>query len=110
MEENERITYGTDNVFDDLGFANPEDHLVKAKLVLAISRALKVRGITQVVAAEILGIDQPKVSKLLRGHFRGFSTERLLHFLNLLGQDVIITIISQPLPENRNGHISVAMA
>jgi predicted XRE-type DNA-binding protein len=65
---------------------------------------------TQAGAAALMGLDQPKVSKLLRGHFRGYSSDRLLHILNLLGQDVIITIVSSPTAEKRTGHISVALA
>jgi len=39
-------------------------------------------------AAAQLGIDQAKLSKLLAGQMAGFSIERLVHFLSLLGQDV----------------------
>ena len=61
-------------------------------------------------AAALMQLDQPKVSKLLSGHHRGFSSDRLLHILNLLGQDVIITIVSSPTQDKRTGHISVAMS
>ena len=111
MEGNETmIEYGSGNVFADLGFPDPEEHLAKAKLVRAIGIAMKARRLTQVEAAKLLGIDQPKVSKLLRGHYRGYSSDRLLHFLNLLGQDVVITILPGPGSEHRTGHISVAIA
>jgi predicted XRE-type DNA-binding protein len=110
MEENENITYGTTNVFADLGYPDAEEHFAKAQLVHAISNTLKARNMTQAEAAALMGLDQPKVSKLLRGHFRGYSSDRLLHILNLLGQDVIITIVSGPPAEKRTGHISVAMA
>lgn len=110
MEENETVTYGTTNVFADLGYPDAEEHFAKAQLVYAISSTLKAKNLTQEQAAEMIGLDQPKVSKLLRGHFRGYSSDRLLHILNLLGQDVVITIVSPPLAEQRTGHISVAMA
>ena len=110
MEENENVTCGTTNVFADLGYPDAEAHLAKAKLVHAISNALNALTMTQAEAAALMGLDQPKVSKLLRGHFRGFSSDRLLHILNLLGQDVIITIVSGPVAEKRTGHISVAIA
>ena len=110
MESNETmIEYGSGNVFADLGFPDPEEHLAKAKLVRAIGITLKARGLTQTEAAELIGIDQPKVSKLLRGHYRGYSSDRLLHFLNLLGQDIVITILPGPVAEKRPGHISVAI-
>ena len=79
--------------------------------ITGICQIIAQRRLTQTKAAEIMGLDQPKVSKLLRGHHRGYSSDRLLHILNLLGQDVIITVVSIPLAsEPRLGHISVAMA
>ena len=110
MEEDEpMIESGSGNVFADLGFQDPDEHLAKAKLVRAIGLTMKARGLTQAGAAEIMGIDQPKISKLLRGQFRGYSSDRLLHFLNLLGQDIVITILPSPVIEKRQGHISVAI-
>ena len=62
--------------------------------------------LTQSRAAHILGIDQPKISRLLRGQLSGFSTERLIHFLTLLGRDVEIT--DKPAPRSRRqGHLRV---
>jgi predicted XRE-type DNA-binding protein len=62
--------------------------------------------LTQTRAAHILRIDQPKISRLLRGQLSGFSTERLIHFLTLLGRDVEITV--KPAPRSRRqGHLRV---
>jgi predicted XRE-type DNA-binding protein len=80
------------NVFADIGLPNAEEHLLKAQLVVRIDHLLRERGLKQVAAAELFGIKQPDVSKMLRGDFRQFSVERLLRFLVLLGQDVDITI------------------
>ena len=104
------VTESSGNVFADLGYPDAEEHLAKSKLVLAIANALKPRNKTQAAAAALMGLDQPKVSKLLRGHFRGFSSDRLMHILNLLGQDVIITILPGPADEKRVGRISVAVS
>jgi predicted XRE-type DNA-binding protein len=52
--------------------------------------ALKKRGLKQVETAELFGVRQPDVSKMLRGDFRQFSVERLLRFLVALDQDVIV--------------------
>ncbi len=82
----------TGNVFADLGLPDAEEHLVKAGLVLKISKAIRARGMTQAEAAAALGIDQPKVSALLRGQFRGYSVERLMRFLVSLGHDVEIVV------------------
>lgn len=83
---------GSRNVFRDLGFANAEDHLVKAQLVYKIDAILKSRKLTQVEAGKLFGISQPDVSKLLRGEFRQFSVERLLRFVVALDHDVEIVI------------------
>jgi predicted XRE-type DNA-binding protein len=81
------------NVFADLGLPNPEEMLAKAELAIKIAEILRRRRLTQVQAAEVLGVDQPKVSALIRGRLSGFSIERLLRFLLLLGTDVSITIM-----------------
>jgi len=78
--------------FNDLGIPNAEEHLVKAQLVFKIDRIMKRRRLKQAEAAELLGIKQPDVSKMLRGDFRQFSVERLLCFLVALDQDVEIVI------------------
>ena len=83
---------GSGNVFQDLGVPNAAEHLIKAKLVFKIDSILKKRGLKQVEAAEILGVRQPDVSKMLRGEFRQFSVERLLRFLVALDQNVEIVV------------------
>jgi len=80
------------NVFADLGVADAGEHLIKAGLVLKIDRAIRQRRLTQAAAAELMGIDQPKVSAILSGRFRGYSVERLMRFLVALGQDVEIVV------------------
>jgi predicted XRE-type DNA-binding protein len=80
------------NVFKDLGVSTPEESLAKAELTAKIAGIIASRKLTQSAAAEILGVDQPKISALLRGRLAGFSTDRLLRFLTALGTDVDIVI------------------
>jgi predicted XRE-type DNA-binding protein len=80
------------NVFADIAVPNPEECLAKAKLVQGIADAIAERKLTQAQAAGILGVDQPKVSALVRGKVEGFSIDRLLRFLNALGRDVEIIV------------------
>ncbi len=82
----------TGNVFADLGMADADEHLVKAGLVVKISRIIRQRKLTQTAAAHLMRIDQPKVSAMLSGHFRGYSVERLMRFLVALGHDVEIVV------------------
>jgi predicted XRE-type DNA-binding protein len=79
-------------VFADLGLPDAENRMTKAKLAHQISLLIEAAGLNQAKAAERLGIDQPKVSNLLRGRLSLFSTERLIHFLTLLNQDIILTV------------------
>jgi predicted XRE-type DNA-binding protein len=83
---------GSRNVFQDIGVPNAEEHLVKAQLVFKIGAIMKKRRLKQVQAADLLGVRQPDVSKMLRGEFRQFSVERLLRFLVALNQDVEIVV------------------
>src|SRR5271166_139913 len=70
------------NVFADLGLSDPQDRLAKAQLVHRICQFVKERRLTQVEAAALMGLDQPKISALLRGRLKGFSVERLFRCLN----------------------------
>lgn len=80
------------NVFRDLGHPNPDEALVKAKLAIHIGKIVESKGWNQEEAASRLGIDQPKVSKILRGQLREFSMERLLGCLRAIGCDVEIVL------------------
>ena len=83
---------GSGNVFADLGLADAGEHLIKAGLVVKIDRTIRQRRLTQAAAAELMGIDQPKVSSMLAGQFRGYSVERLMRFLVALGLNVEIVV------------------
>ena len=82
----------TGNVFADLGLADAGEHLIKAGLVARIDRTIGQRKLTQAAAAQIMVIDQPKISAMLAGRFRGYSVERLVRFLVALGHDVEIVV------------------
>jgi predicted XRE-type DNA-binding protein len=83
---------GGRNVFKDIGVPNAEEHFIKAQLVFKIDTLMKKRGLKQKEAADLFGVRQPDVSKMLRGEFRQFSVERLLRFLVALDQDVEIVV------------------
>src|SRR5438128_10517845 len=86
------VTPSSGNVFADLGLAEPEELLAKAELMRQIGTAIQERGLTQAQAAEILGVDQPKISALLNGRLSGFSMDRLVRFLVALDRDVQIVV------------------
>ena len=84
------------NVFKDLGLPNAEEALAKAELAHKITLLVMQRGLSQVNAAKLLDVDQPKISALMRGNLSGFSLERLLRLLLRLGQDIKITVKACP--------------
>jgi predicted XRE-type DNA-binding protein len=91
-EDDIAVTPGSGNVFVDLGVADAEEELAKAKLASHIRAAISRRKLTQSRAAALMGIDQPKVSALVNGRLTGFSGDRLLRCLTALGQDVDIVV------------------
>lgn len=89
----EKIEYSVSsgNVYADFGFSNPEEAKTKADLAMLITEIIKEKDLTQQQAADLMNIDQPKVSKIIRGLLSEFSIERLLKFVLALGFDIEIT-------------------
>lgn len=87
-----KVTPGGGNVFADLGLPEAEDRLLKAQLALKIRQLIEQKELTQAEVAPLLGLDQPKVSNLVRGRLAGFSVERLFGILNRLGHNVEVRI------------------
>ena len=93
------------NVFADLGFRNSKQELLKAKLTVEIYKLLKKRGVTQTAAAKLLGTTQAQVSALMRCKPVSVSVGRLMEFLNVLGQDIEVTV--KPATRRKTGDMSV---
>jgi predicted XRE-type DNA-binding protein len=108
-ENDAKIIRGTGNVFADLGYANADERQTKLRLAHAINGVVARRRLTQVAAAEKLGVNQPKVSALAGYKLKGFSVERLMTFLTALDQDVEIVIRKKP-RSRAAGRISVIAA
>ena len=104
-----RIVRGSGNVFADLGFTDAEERQTKVRLAVAINRIVEQRALSQVRAATILKISQPKVSALSNFKLAGFSVERLMTFLTALDRDVSIVIKKKP-RSRPAGRISVIAA
>jgi len=97
------------NIFADLGRPDAEEALARVRLAQQIAEIIERQGLSQTEAADIMGLDQPKVSALVRGRLSGFSTDRLLRCLMLLGQDVDIIVRDKPRDQPK-AHISVVVA
>lgn len=94
------------NIFADLGFADAEDMKAKSMLAIHIRRSIKELNLTQAAAADKLGVNQPKISSIVNGKLDGFTTDRLMHYLNKLGCDVELKVSAPHL--GREGHVSFA--
>lgn len=88
----EKVEMSSGNVFADLGFADADERMLKAQLAVKIAELIERKGWTQAHAAEMIGLDQPKVSHLSRGRLSGFSADRLFAILNRLGHSVEVRI------------------
>jgi predicted XRE-type DNA-binding protein len=104
-----KIVRSSGNVFTDLGFADAGERQTKVRLAIAINDVLQRRGLSQGKAAELLNINQPKVSALSKYRLEGFSVERLMRFLTSLNQDVEIIIRNRP-RTRRPGRVFVTAA
>jgi predicted XRE-type DNA-binding protein len=92
MAREARVVKSSGNVFADLGLPDADNHYAKASIALLIGKIIEKSDLTQAQAASKMRIKQPDVSKLLRGNFEGFSLERLLLLVRLLGSDIEIKI------------------
>ena len=93
---NRESTPSSGNVFADLNLPQADDLLAKAELAAKIIAEIQRQRMTQIQAAAVLRIDQPKISALKQGKLAGFSIERLMRFLVLLGRDIEITVKGRP--------------
>ncbi len=105
----EQVIHGTTNVFADLGCPDAEERQTRLRLAYAINLICERRKLTQSAAAQVLGVNQPKISALLHYKLEGFSVERLMIFLNRLDRDVEISIRKKP-RSRATGRISVIAA
>lgn len=96
-------------MYRDLRFPDAEEMLVKAQLVYKISKIIRGKSLTQVEAAKILGLTQPKLSGILRGQFRGVSERKLIDCLTSLGRDVEIVVKDAP-RRRAGGKVTVVFA
>ncbi|HEY1606031.1 MAG TPA: helix-turn-helix transcriptional regulator [Allosphingosinicella sp.] len=86
------VSRGSGNVFADLGIPDSDGHKIKAGLVRKLADVIAERGLTQTAAAQLTGISQPDLSRVLRGRFRDFSSDRLMRALANLDSEVEIRV------------------
>jgi predicted XRE-type DNA-binding protein len=82
----------TNNIFEDLGLAQSEELLARARLMQKVALLIKTSKKSQHEIAQILGVSQPKISMLVSGKLSAFSTETLFHYLIRLGCTIEIRV------------------
>jgi predicted XRE-type DNA-binding protein len=92
MARQMKVEAGSGNIFADLGLPDAGSHLLKAQIVSELYRLTTVKKMTQAQIGKRLGITQPEVSRLFKGHFREYSIERLMEFLVSLDRDIEIVV------------------
>jgi predicted XRE-type DNA-binding protein len=105
MDQKRRMTGPTESAFHALGLADADELVLRAELMRRIGVIIKQRGLTQTRAGELMGMDQPRVSALLRGRITKFSIDRLLMALSQLGQNVEVRITPSRV---RKGRLHIA--
>jgi predicted XRE-type DNA-binding protein len=90
----EKIITSSRNVFEDLGFDGAEAYILKMRSTLMSDLRLYIEknNLTQVDAAEKLGISQSRVSDLIRGKWEKFSLEFLITLEARLGRKVTLKL------------------
>lgn len=101
----------TGNIFADLGLPDADNHFLKAKIVAELYQLTQERKLIQAKVGELLGVSQPEISRLFKGHFREYSVDRLMTFLTAFDQDV--EIVARPrakTAQGNRGHITFTPA
>jgi len=102
-KNHEAVVRTSGNVFADLGLRDAEEKQTRVRLAVAINQIIEERNLSQIAVAEVLDINQPKISALVNYRLEGFSVERLMHLLNALDHDVEIVIRKKPRPKRAAG-------
>lgn len=94
MLDKAKITQGTDNVFEDLGFDAEEaiNLRIRADLMLDLRQYIHAQDWTQEQAAAFFGETQPRISNLIHGNIDRFSVDKLINMLTRAGMDVRVEV------------------
>lgn len=89
-----KVIESSGNVFEDLGFegSEAENLRLRSELMIELKRIIDARHLTQTKVAELLGIQQSRVSDLVRGKIHRFSIDTLVNLLGKAGRCVEITV------------------
>ena len=75
------------NIYADIGMANPDEMLKKARIVAQINQVITCSEGRISSAAGILGLAETQLKELLRGQFQDYLEADLIEYLEKLHQD-----------------------
>jgi predicted XRE-type DNA-binding protein len=89
-----KVRKSSGNVFSDLGFdgAEAENLKLRSQLMMELEKLIRARKLSQTEAAKALGIQQSRVSDLVRGKIDRFSIDTLVNLLAKAGKRVVVKV------------------
>lgn len=84
------------NVFEELGFSPEEAAVLQMRAILAIEveEYIKEHNLTQSDAANVFGVPQPTISKIVTGNYETITMEFLLKMLLRVGVQHVINAVN----------------
>jgi predicted XRE-type DNA-binding protein len=95
---------GSGNFLKDRGYADPAEARAKFLLANQIALAVGEVKISQAAAAEMTGLKQPDISRIVNGNVKEYSVWRLMNTLKALGYEIAIEVRR---PLEGKGRISI---
>jgi predicted XRE-type DNA-binding protein len=89
-----KITKGSDNVFEDVGFEGEEAIAlkIKADLMIEIEKTIRAAKLSQSKAAEMLGVPRPRLNRMLHGRFEGVTIDKMVAMVDRSGKKVELKV------------------
>lgn len=88
--ENKGVSRSRGQHLRDMGVADPDETRVKLLMSNEIASISERMGLTQAKVAELAGLAQSDVSRIVNGNVKDYSVWRLMRILNGLGRDILI--------------------
>lgn len=88
------VTHGSGDVWIDLGYSPAEARQLRmrSQIMMALEKFITRNKLTQVEAAKLFKLSQPRISDLMRGRLSQFSLDTLVKMLVDAGLEVDLRI------------------
>lgn len=120
MSDDLTYTKSSGNVFKDMGFSEQEARIYQFRsyLMITLTKYIQAQGLTQIEAANMLGVPQSRISHLIHSKIDLFSTGMLLDMMERagfqiyerIGHDIEDFMLKQPFFNNMSSGLSSKVA